>query len=132
MGDDSAGNARLDAGTRLAVHRTFLAHERTLMAWVRTSTSLITFGFTIYKFFEYLVEENIGRIERQSFGPRQFAIGMISIGVVVLAAATVQYWHTLKSLELEYGQTFPSLASKLAALISIMGGVALIAVLFRQ
>jgi uncharacterized protein DUF202 len=24
------------------------------MAWIRTSLSLITFGFTIFKFFEYL------------------------------------------------------------------------------
>ena len=43
----------LDAGTRLAVDRTRLAYERTLMAWVRTATSLISFGFTIYKFFEF-------------------------------------------------------------------------------
>ncbi len=43
----------IDTGTRLAVDRTRLAHERTLMAWVRTATSLISFGFTIYKFFEF-------------------------------------------------------------------------------
>ena len=42
---------RLDEGTRLAYERTVLAHERTLMAWLRTAVSLITFGFTIYKFF---------------------------------------------------------------------------------
>ena len=40
--------------TKLAVDRTRLAHERTLMAWVRTATSLISFGFTIYKFFQFL------------------------------------------------------------------------------
>ena len=40
--------------TRLAVERTRLAHERTLMAWVRTATSLISFGFTLFKFFQYL------------------------------------------------------------------------------
>jgi Domain of unknown function (DUF202) len=43
----------IDAGTRLAVERTRLAYERTLMAWVRTATALISFGFTIYKFFEF-------------------------------------------------------------------------------
>jgi putative membrane protein len=37
----------------LAVDRTWLAHERTLMAWVRTATSMISFGFTIYKFFQF-------------------------------------------------------------------------------
>src|SRR4030095_4895232 len=46
----------VDSSQSLAVQRTFLAHERTLMAWVRTSASLISFGFTIYKFFAYLVE----------------------------------------------------------------------------
>ena len=43
----------MDTGTKLAVDRTRLAYERTLMAWVRTATSLISFGFTIYKFFEF-------------------------------------------------------------------------------
>jgi inner membrane protein YidH len=39
--------AKLDAGTRLAIERTRLASERTMMEWVRTATSLISFGFTI-------------------------------------------------------------------------------------
>jgi putative membrane protein len=36
----------------LAFERTMLAYERTLMAWIRTAISLISFGFTIYKFFQ--------------------------------------------------------------------------------
>jgi len=43
----------LPDATRLAVDRTRLAFERTMMAWVRTATSLITFGFTVYKFFQF-------------------------------------------------------------------------------
>ena len=42
----------LDTGTKLALDRTWLAHERTMLAWVRTAASLISFGFTIYKFFQ--------------------------------------------------------------------------------
>jgi Domain of unknown function (DUF202) len=42
----------LDSGTRLAMDRTRLAYERTMMAWIRTAASLISFGFTIYKFFQ--------------------------------------------------------------------------------
>ena len=41
----------LPLNNQLALDRTRLAYERTLMAWVRTATSLISFGFTIYKFF---------------------------------------------------------------------------------
>jgi uncharacterized membrane protein YidH (DUF202 family) len=36
----------------LAVERTRVAYDRTMLAWTRTATSLITFGFTIYKFFQ--------------------------------------------------------------------------------
>jgi uncharacterized membrane protein YidH (DUF202 family) len=49
---EATSSRTLDSGTRLAVERTRLAYERTLMAWVRTVASLISFGFTIYKFFE--------------------------------------------------------------------------------
>ena len=46
------GAQRLDIATKLAFDRTRAAYERTMMAWIRTATSLITFGFTIYKFFQ--------------------------------------------------------------------------------
>ncbi|MEJ1963151.1 MAG: DUF202 domain-containing protein [Gammaproteobacteria bacterium] len=44
----------LDAGTKLSLTRTRLAGERTLMSWIRTSFSMISFGFTMGKFLEYL------------------------------------------------------------------------------
>ena len=53
--------SRLDS-TQMALDRTWLAHERTLMAWVRTATSMISFGFTIYKFFEFEKGGNQGEI----------------------------------------------------------------------
>ena len=40
------------SNTDLAFERTVLAYERTLMAWIRTAISCISFGFTIYKFFQ--------------------------------------------------------------------------------
>ena len=48
------GNNIIISNTDLAFERTMLAHERTLMAWIRTATSMISFGFTIYKFFQEL------------------------------------------------------------------------------
>ena len=53
VSDMESSDARMDTGTRLAVDRTRLAYERTLMAWIRTAVSMITFGFTIYKFFQF-------------------------------------------------------------------------------
>ena len=76
---------QIDTGTRLAVDRTRLAYERTLMAWIRTAVSMITFGFTIYKFFEFELKDRpvpSGSV----LGPREFALIMIAIGLVVVAA----------------------------------------------
>src|SRR5689334_19149367 len=50
-----------DDPTALAVTRTFAALDRTLMAWVRTATALMSFGFTIYKFFQQLRQADAAR-----------------------------------------------------------------------
>ena len=61
------------------------------MAWVRTATSLISFGFTIYKFFQGMREAD--RLERRaaSFGPRGFALVMIGLGVARSSSRTIQH-----------------------------------------
>jgi len=116
----------------LALKRTFMAHERTLMAWIRTSTSLITFGFTIYKFFAYLVEADDTPLADSIVGPREFALAMISIGLVTLAVAAVQYKNSLQLLEQEFGEKYRSLAGALAMVVSFLGLGVLIVVLLRQ
>jgi len=113
----------------LALHRTFLAHERTLMAWIRTSVSLISFGFTIYKFFQYLSEE-IPFQRKTYFGPREFAESMIGLGVLSLAMAVIDYRHTRKILGLDEVK-YRSLAGKLASIVFIFGLALLVAVLLR-
>ncbi len=115
--------------TKLAFNRTSLAYDRTLMAWIRTATSLISFGFTIYKFFQ--LEINGKKLQGQVIGPRQFAMLMIVIGLLALAAATVQYIGDRKRLRTEYKEIPGSVAGIVSALISIMGIVALAAVIFR-
>ena len=116
----------------LALKRTFMAHERTLMAWIRTSTSLITFGFTIYKFFAYLVEADDTPLADSIVGPREFALAMISIGLVTLAVAAVQYKNSLQLLEQEFGEKYRSLAGAIAMVVSFLGLGVLIVVLLRQ
>jgi len=116
---------------QLAVDRTRLAHERTLMAWVRTATSLISFGFTIYKFFQYLQEKSEARADRL-FGPREFALVMIGIGLMALVFATVQHRRDVVQLRHWYPGVPYSLATILAGVLSILGIVAFLTVVFRQ
>src|SRR6266705_2171281 len=109
-----------DASTRLAVDRTRLSYERTLMAWIRTSTSLITFGFSIYKFFQIELGSGTPRSGRL-IGPREFALVMISIGLLSLLMATLEHRHDLHALRVQYPDIPRSLAKVVAALIAILG-----------
>lgn len=122
---------QMDISTRLSYERTFLSHERTLMAWVRTSSSLITFGFSIYKFFE--MERGLGKefAAAQVVGPRDFSMILIIIGVVALLLATVQHRRHLQMLKREYENIPVSTAGIVAGLISVMGILAVLAVIFR-
>jgi putative membrane protein len=110
-----------DSSLSLALQRTFLAHERTLMAWVRTSTSLISFGFSIYKFFAFLQEAEAVTTAERVFGPREFAIVMIGTGVMALVLALFQERSALKLLEAQNEIQYSSLAQKIAAVIGILG-----------
>lgn len=116
--------------TTLAVNRTRLAYDRTLLAWVRTATSMITFGFTIYKFFQFEGADH-PKPERL-IGPRQFAFLMIVIGIVALLLATLEHRRDLKALHAEFPGKHRSLAGIIAGFVSILGLVALFAVVFRQ
>jgi putative membrane protein len=116
--------------TRLAVDRTRLAYERTLMAWTRTATSLISFGFTIYKFFEYLREDRPAR-DTTALGPRGFALLMICIGLIALLFATLQHRQSMRALTAEYGTVKYSLAAAVAGLIAALGLVCMLSVLLH-
>lgn len=100
-----------------------------MMAWIRTSASMITFGFGIYKFFDYLGPDH--PIRQGLVTPRRFAIFLISIGIVVLAAAAVQNWLDLRNLR-QHGHVTRSLAGGIAALISILGFLALSSAIMRD
>jgi putative membrane protein len=122
-----------DRGTDLAIERTVLAHERTLMAWVRTATSLISFGFTIYKFFDYLRDSSqVVSSTRHLFGPRAFATGMIAVGLIALVLAIVDHRRSLATLRASGATVHRSLALIIAIFIAALGiGGLVLAVLGR-
>jgi putative membrane protein len=123
--------------TREALVRTRLAHERTMMAWVRTATSLISFGFTIYKFFQYM-RESAGAsasIEERLLDPRAVALVMIGLGVGALVLATIEHrrgMNELRSLYGAYGKFPRSLAAGVALVLGTLGLVGLVLVFLRQ
>jgi putative membrane protein len=131
MANHTATSAlELDTATKLAYDRTRLAYENTMMAWVRTATSLITFGFSVYKFFQ--IEQGGGGRVGRLLGPREFAILLIAVGLVSLLLGTVQHVQSMRQLRAHAPDLPRSLAALLGALISLLGILALLAVIFRQ
>lgn len=83
----------------LAVTRTAYSSERSLMAWIRTSVSLYSFGFSISMFIDYL--------ELQA-SDVQFSASMRRVGSILIAMAAaalafaifdhLKRMHTMKQL----------------------------------
>ena len=131
------GGAALSApapneSTLLAVDRTRLAHERTLMAWIRTATSMISFGFTIYKFLEAQpARERRFTFMERLLDARNFAVLMISVGLLGLFFAALENHRELVALREKYGAArIPhSNSMRVAILVAIFGFFALGAVI---
>jgi putative membrane protein len=121
------------SSTELAVMRTVLASDRTLMAWVRTSTSLISFGFTIYKFFQYLRESRPPH--ETLIGPRGVGLIMIALGVGALVLATLEYRRETQALYQQFSTFSPfprSLAAGVAATVCGLGILGFVLVALHQ
>jgi putative membrane protein len=118
--------------THLAMERTLLAQERTLMAWVRTATALISFGFTIYKFFEYAIESKL--IERRDgfFSPRNYAMAMIGTGLVSLVLALAEHRRSRYVLKQAGADVHVSLSAITAFFVAVLGIGGLVMAFLRQ
>src|SRR3974390_2110938 len=90
----------LNQNTRLALRRSFLATERTLMAWIRTSISMIGFGFTLAKLFQSLAASNV--LIRGPAGNVWTGEGvgmlLITLGTFVLVVAVFDHHRGVKQL----------------------------------
>jgi putative membrane protein len=80
----------------LGAQRTIMAADRTLMAWIRTALSMLSFGFTIYKFLQALSD---GKQIPHSHSPRQVGLFLVGMGILAIVLGTISYWTTLKDIE---------------------------------
>ena len=116
----------------LAKERSRQASDRTLMAWVRTSLSLIGFGFGIARFRDILIEAGLVRRPMEHFNVTLiFGLSFIGLGVMGLLAATMQHWRILQHLKRDdfFYTGFLPLAFIMAILLMLIGLFAFIVVL---
>jgi putative membrane protein len=117
--------------TDLALRRSLMAGERTLMAWIRTALSMIGFGFSIYKFFQYLPEEiAAGKIQRP-YAPRNLGLSLIALGTLALAAAAWQHRNFLKEIGAPQ-RLHRSISFVVAIFVILIGLITFYGVLLRK
>ncbi len=124
----------LNANTRLAMQRNVMAADRTLMAWIRTSLSLIGFGFTLSKVFQSLAERNVfvkgpaGKV----WSPEAVGMALLSLGVVALIAAVFNHHHDMKELRAAGLKKRLSLTTAVASALAVVGCWGLLSVTTRH
>ena len=97
MKNDIINVEELKISDKLAVQRTIQSEGRSLLAWVRTSLSLIGFGFTLFKFLQYLYQEGARELMRPQT-PRNIGLFLIITGTIPLLLAIIQYLRQIKQL----------------------------------
>jgi putative membrane protein len=112
--------------TDLALDRTYLADERTLMAWIRTSLSMISFGFTIGKLGQVLHDVEFKGLlgNTRTVGVKNIAYCLVVLGTAALLAAALQHWRRVRELRaMGLGHPF-SITFIVALLLAAVGAFA--------
>ena len=126
------GTVLAEERTDLALHRTIIAAERTLMAWVRTALSMIGFGFTIYKFFQYLPQDIAAGNVRRPQAPRNLGLTLITLGTLALVAAAWQHRSFLNEIGMSQKRHIWSISFVVAIFVVLIGVIAFYGVLLRS
>jgi len=122
--ENSKARPRRDLGAM----RTRMAADRTLMAWIRTALSLLTFGFTIYKILQE-VEKSISLPQQQS--PRNIGLLLAAAGTMAMVMGTIEYWQTLHELRQDHHFWYFRPTLIMALLMSISGVILIIGIVAR-
>jgi|SRR5215469_4757337 len=130
--EEDKGIALAQRRTELAIKRSAIASERTLMAWVRTAISMIGFGFSIYKFFQYLPAEIAEGTVAHPHAPRNLGLTLIALGTVALGGATWQHRNFLKEIGGSQAPHMLSISFVVAIAVVLIGILAFYGVLLRE
>lgn len=114
--------------TGMAKLRTQIALDRTILAWIRTTVAMATFGFGTVGFFRSFREKNPTlEAVRMQQGAIRFGFALIVLGIVATVLAGISHWFTLRRLRRneELVLTQWPLSITVAMLMAIIGLVAL-------
>ena len=130
-------DVQLSVGNHFAWINTRLAIERTFLSWIRTSISLIGFGFTIVQFFQRLQGMVPASQQVHPGAARDLGLALIAAGLGCLVIATAQYHMGLRYMWSHEFSSIAGLEAKrhrtpafFAAIVLMLIGVAAFASVF--
>lgn len=111
---------------KLALERTVMSADRTMLAGVRTSMSFIGFGFTIFNIMRYMQEHASLKFMRPQT-PRNIGLFMLVAGTVPLLFMMIQYSRMLKRLG-KHEIVIRNPNFQMAAIILLLGVILLLSI----
>lgn len=115
----------------LAKERNRAAAERTLMAWIRTSLALISFGFGIDQIVTVIASADAAIASNRAALARVTGLGFIAVGIYAIIAATLEHRRILSLIQRDdytYHKT-RSLATNVAIALILIGTFAFLGIL---
>jgi putative membrane protein len=116
----------------LAKERNRAAAERTLMAWIRTSLSLISFGFGIDQLMT-AIRLSISKPINTSDLSRLIGLSLVGLGTIAMVTAVYQHLQELRHIRRETYQYKPRLSLSVIVALSlvVIGLVAFVGILIQ-
>jgi putative membrane protein len=119
-----------DVPVNLPLMNTLMAADRTLMSWTRTSLSLLSFGFTIFKILQGFQEAE-SKIMIRSDTPRDAGLFLTAMGTLAMVMGTLEYWQTLKVLKQPRIFQRPRSPLIMAMIMSLSGVLLFVSILWK-
>jgi len=105
--------------------RDHLANERTFLAWIRTSISIIVFGFVVAKFGitlrEFLLLQT--HTVKQSDASLTIGVGFMAMGIFMALLALSRYRITLQRIETNQFRPSNGIVVLLGTVTALFGAI---------
>ncbi len=134
MSDNAGGEPSPNVQTELAKDRNRAAAERTLMAWIRTCLSLISFGFGIDSIVRAIEQRTQAGIDTVRFSGI-LGLALIGLGTYAMIVAASEHAKELRYIAQSESFLFRkrrSLALTVAICLVCIGVVAFLGILFKR